>query len=124
MHLVRYYLAKRKHDPDDPPIYIPPIPPRYQWITLAVGTIIYGSIVNMPLPSPVPTFELILEAAVALSGLGAIFMYARDVWYVREILGGQQPLRALRRLSPTLPEDNDMPLGMENLPEGFDGFSE
>lgn len=124
VHMVRYYLAKRQHDPDDPPIYIPPIPARYQWITLAVGTVIYGSIVNMPLPSPVPTFELILEAGVALSGLGAIFMYARDVWYVREILGGQQPIRVLRRLGPVLPEDRDMPLGMDNLPEGFEGFSE
>lgn len=124
VHIVRYYLAKRKHDPDDPPIYIPPIPARYQWITLAVGTIIYGSIVNMPLPSPVPTFELILDAGVAFAGLGAIFMYGRDVWYVREVFGGQQPIRALRRLNPLLPEDTDMPLGMDDLPEGFKGFPE
>lgn len=118
---VRFYLAKRHHDPDDPPIYIPPIPARQRWLLLVVGTIIYSSLVNMPLPTPFPTFQLILEAGIALSGLGAIFLLGRDIWYLYE---GKPDAVSVRRRRPEtdLPEDTDMPLGTENLPEGFRGF--
>jgi hypothetical protein len=131
-HYVRYYLARRKHDPDDPPIYIPPFPVRYRWIVLALGTVIYSGVVNLPLPSPVPTFELIFEALVALSGLGAIFMLGRDAWNIYDIKSGAIPKRKRKALPPRhrrplelgLPDDAEVPLGLDNLPDGFEGFTD
>lgn len=119
---VRFYLAKRQHDPDDPPIYIPPVPFNYRWTLLMLGTIIYSLIVNVPLPAPIPTMALIFEAIVALSGLGAIFMLARDRWYLNEIRRGTTP--RIYHMDSDFLEESDMPLGMNNLPEGFGGFSE
>lgn len=129
-YYARYYLARRKHDPDDPPIYIAPLPVRYRWIVLALGTIFYSLVVNMPLPSPVPAFELILEALVALFGLGAIFMLGRDAWSIYDIKQSAIPKRKIlpsrRRplLDANLSDDADVPLGLENLPDGFDGFTD
>ncbi len=124
IHSVRYYLTKRHHDPDDPPIYIYPIYARHRWIVLALGAMIYGLLVNMPLPSPVPTLSLIFEAVVALSGLGAIFMLGRDTWdKFRDSKRTMMPLRGRPKVEDIeLPADSDTPLGMENLPEGFEGF--
>ncbi len=118
---VRFYFAKRNHDPDDPPIYIPPIPARQRWVVLGVGAVIYSLLVNLPFPSPFPTFQLLLEAGVALSGLGAIFLLGRDIWYMYDGKG-EVTTRRRRRPEADLPEDTDLPLGTENMPEGFDGF--
>lgn len=129
-YYLRYYLARRQHDPDDPPIYIPPVSVRYRWVILALGSVIYSSVVNMPLPSPVPTFEFIFEALVALAGLGAIFMLVRDAWTIYDIKQSAIPKRRSlpSRRRPLLDigagDDGDVPLGLDNLPDGFDGFTD
>ena len=119
--IVRYYIAMRSHDPDDPPVYIPQISANYRWVLLAIGTILYSLIVNVPLPSPIPTFTLLLEALAAFSGLGALFMLGRDLWYRYEL---RQGVLLRRRHSPfdNMLDDRDIPPGMDNLPDGFTGF--
>jgi cytoskeletal protein CcmA (bactofilin family) len=120
---VRYYLATRNYSPDDPPIIIPPLSRRGRWFALALGVLAISVIVNLPLPSPVPTIELLLQGVVAFAGLGAIFMYGRDVWYMREAAAGRGGWFALgARLGIPPLEDQETPLGMSNLPEGFKGF--
>lgn len=119
---TRFYFAKRQHDPDDPPIYIPPVPLRYRWTLLMLGAVIYSLIVNVPLPSPIPTLALVFEAIVALSGLGAIFMLGRDRWYLSEARRSTTP--RIYHMDTDFLEESDMPLGMNNLPEGFEGFND
>ncbi|NDJ84304.1 MAG: hypothetical protein GYB66_00320 [Chloroflexi bacterium] len=119
---VRHYLARRNHDPDDPPIYVPPIPTRFRWATLALGTVLYAMVINVPLPSPVPTVAVFLDASVALTGFGALFILARDAWYRYEMRRGTKPVRGRPDFDADLIEDTDAPLGMDNLPAGFKGF--
>lgn len=119
----RRYLAKRQSDPDGPPVFISPLERRFHWIALLLGVMLFSVTLNLPLPSPIPTFELMLEATVAFTGLGAVFMYARDFWF----LGGAPVIRRQlitpgARLSAPPPEEPEAPTGMDNLPEGFRGF--
>ncbi|PJF39437.1 MAG: hypothetical protein CUN55_14355 [Phototrophicales bacterium] len=118
---VRFYLARRNHDPDDPPIYLPPIASEKRWMLLILGTFIYGAIVNAPLPAPVPLLIYGIEFLAVCSGLGAVFMLIRDAWYQYEMRHGLAPRRSFN-LDPDIIEDRDTPLGMDNLPEGFTGF--
>lgn len=118
---VRYYLVMRNHDPDDPPIYLPPIASEQRWMLLVLGTVVYGMMVNIPLPSPIPLLIYIIEFLAVCSGLGAFFMLARDAWYRYELRHGLAPRRSFNLDSDIL-EDRDAPVGMDNLPEGFSGF--
>jgi hypothetical protein len=121
---LRYYIAMRNHDPDDPPIYIPPIPPEYRWTLLALGTVLYSLVVNLPLPPPVPTIELLIEALAAFAGLGALFMVGRDIWHRYELRQGRlQPRRRLQ-FENDMFDEGERTLGMQNLPEGFKGFDD
>lgn len=120
---VRYYFARRNHDPDDPPIYLPPIPSEQRWMLLVLGTVVYGAMVNIPLPSPVPLLIYMVEFLAICSGLGAMFMLARDAWYRYELRHGLAPRRSFS-LDTDIIEDRDAPVGMDNLPEGFSGFND
>ncbi len=118
---VRFYLAMRHHDPDDPPIYLSPISSAQRWMLLLLGTLVYGMIVNVPLPSPVPLLIYGIEFLTICSGLGALFMLVRDAWYRYELRHGLAPRRSFN-LDTDIIEDRDTPVGMDNLPEGFAGF--
>ena len=120
---VRYYLATRIAGPDDPPIFIPPLTTRRQrWIAMAIGVLTVSLIANVPITLPLP-IELFLQGAVAFAGLGAIFMYGRDVWHIAETKGRGGWIPTISRMTiPPLEDSSDRPLGMDNLPEGFRGF--
>lgn len=120
---VRYYLATREATPDDPPIFIPPLTTRRErWIALAVGVFTVSLIANVPISLPI-SLELFLQGAVAFAGLGAIFMYGRDVWHMAETSGRGGWIPTISRMNvPPLEDGGDSPIGMDNLPEGFRGF--
>jgi hypothetical protein len=120
---IRYWDEHRKdRDPDDPPIFVPATG-NYRWIALAIGVTTFSLIVNLPLPSPINLIlQFISQALVAFSGLGAIFMYGRDLWHMArgdwltpDLTGDRWEL---------MPMETDVPLGMDNLPESFHGFGE
>lgn len=124
IRIIQRNWARRNRHPDDPPLYFPPLPPHYRWVALALGVLVFALIVNLPLPQPVPVIALMLQAGASWVGLGAFFIYGRDFWYV----GGQRVKRRSwveRRLQKGTPppEEPDIPLGMDNLPEGFDWFT-
>lgn len=120
---VRFYFAMRNHDPDDPPVYLPPIASEQRWMLLVLGTVVYGIITNVPLPSPMPFFIYLIEFLAASSGMGALFMLARDAYYRYEAQHGLAPRRSFN-LDTDILEDRDAPVGMDNLPDGFTGFDD
>lgn len=96
------------------------------WFAVMIGVMIVSLVVNMPLGAFIGRIQFLLTGVVACTGLGALFMYLRDLWY----LTGRIPLtrRGALRFVPPPPEDSDfdlqLPLGMDNLPEGFRGFED
>lgn len=116
----RYYVERRR-DPDDPPVHLPIVTGKYRWAALAVGVAFFSIVVNLPLPAS-NMLKIILRGAFAFVGLGAIFMYGRDVWHMARgdwITAELGPERF-----EALPVDQDVPLGLDNLPSGFEGFHE
>jgi hypothetical protein len=94
-------------------------------ITLGLGAAIYAFVTNAPVPATGLTIELI----TALAGIGAIVIYARSLIYTSRILAPDvalaQPSGEARfdmRTPPPPPEDVELLPGMDNLPDGFDGF--
>ena len=62
-------------------------------------------------------------------GLGAMFMYVRDVWYQSDRRVLSPRTTTTMRTVPPPPSDEDdavqaVPLGMDNLPPGFTGFED
>lgn len=102
-----------------------------RWImTLALGAVIYGFVANMP----VPWLGLTLELVAILAGIGAVALYMRELALAPGLLSplpapvspaGPRRLPELG-LSPPVSaqEEYDIPLGLDNLPEGFTGFDE
>ena len=98
-----------------------------RWIAmLAVGTVAYALITNVP----VPPMSLIVELVTALSGVGALVMVARAFVYETTPITpyAPAPRPSVPLLSPpparSTEEDYFPPPGMDNLPEGFTGFDE
>ncbi len=100
------------------------------WLAVIVGVLLVSLVVNLPLGEDIGQIQFLLSIVAASAGVGAVFMYLRDVWYA-----GEQRLFTRRRPSPTRrqpipppPDDRDdrldIPLGMENLPPGFRGFDD
>jgi cytoskeletal protein CcmA (bactofilin family) len=124
VNLVRLghrWYAERNRGPDEPVVYLPIVTGRYRWLALAVGVAFFSLLVNAPLPAS-NFIQIILWGAFAFVGLGAVFMYGRDIWHLTRS-GWIATEIATDRLD-AMPLDSDVPLGLENLPEGFDGFAE
>lgn len=100
------------------------------WLTkLALGTVVYALLTNIP----VPWVGLTLELITALAGVGAVIMYAREVWdrsrlpSARSLPSIVQQVRLMPAPAdhqPLLVPDDHRPVGLENLPEGFRGFED
>ncbi len=101
------------------------------WLAVFLGVLLVSLVVNMPLGAVVAQVQFLLSIVAASAGVGAFFMYLRDVWYEgeRRIFSRRQagPTRQ-RRAIPPPPDDSDdaldVPLGMDNLPSGFRGFED
>jgi hypothetical protein len=94
-----------------------------RWIvTLALGTLLYTLIVNVP----VPAVGVILEMISALAGVGAVVMHIRGMIYTSGFIAPRAAETDVVSLPvPLLPiEDVEAGPGMEDLPEGFSGFDE
>ncbi len=99
-----------------------------QWVfTLAIGTVVYALISNIPLPA----VGLIFELVTALAGGGAVIMTLRDA-ITESGLFAQRPAAVLApagelvTITPVRRERQPeaLPPGMANLPPGFTGFDE
>lgn len=96
-----------------------------RWILcLVLGGIIYVLLTNIPLPA----VGIIIELVVALAGIGAVVIYARTLLYASQLAadGGMlpPPSTSVEEAPPPVLEEQEVPLGMENLPEGFQGFDD
>ena len=121
--ILRYWHKYRQaQNPDDPPLYIPVTVGRYRWIALALGVVTFSLIANLPLPSSLNTLKLLFQAPIAFIGLGAIFMYARDLWHMTRGDWFIPDMTASRW--EAVPSDSDLPLGLDNLPDSFSGFDD
>jgi hypothetical protein len=104
-----------------------------RWIImLAIGTAIYGLIVNVP----IPVWGLVLQMVASFVGIGAVTIYLRELLLtsaavvatsVEATTTVPQPDSegSVAVAMPTMPSPvREKPLGMENLPEGFSWFEE
>jgi hypothetical protein len=91
-------------------------------VTLALGTLLYTLVVNVP----VPAVGVILEMISALAGVGAVVMHMRGMIYTSGFIAPRAAETDIVSLPmPTLPTgDAEAGPGMEDLPEGFSGFDE
>jgi hypothetical protein len=86
-------------------------------------------VVHMPLGSFVANVQFFLTGIASSAGLGALFMYFRDLWHQsdRRVLSPRSAA-TLRNVPPPPPDDDggapELPLGMNNLPPGFKGFDD
>lgn len=100
---------------------------RQRIIILLIGGVVYTLITNVP----IPWLGLSIELTTALSGVGAIVLYVREVFYssraVRPhpVLASPASIPSIPMTAPPPPpEDFEMSPGMDNLPEGFTGFDD
>ncbi|MCI0714000.1 MAG: polymer-forming cytoskeletal protein [Chloroflexi bacterium] len=124
VNLVRVghrWYAERNRDPDEPVVYLPIVTGKYRWLALAVGVAFFSLLVNAPLPAS-NFIQIILWGAFAFVGLGAVFMYGRDIWHLTR--SGWLTADLTTDRLDAMPLDTDVPLGLENLPDGFNGFAE
>jgi hypothetical protein len=100
-----------------------------RWLSmLALGGVIYALLTNIP----VPWMGLTLELIAILAGIGAVAVYLRQITMPSSLFGPSVPVvqpAAAPRPTPTPvvlapPEDEEVLLGMDNLPEGFTGFDD
>jgi len=92
-------------------------------VTLLIGAAVYALAANVPLPG----LGLTIELVTALAGIGAVFMYLREVVYMSRMVVPEQAMPALptRMVMTSSPADHyEWAPGMENLPEGFTGFDD
>jgi len=96
------------------------------WLSVIVGVILVALVVNLPLGSFVDILQLFLTGIIASAGFGALFMYLRDVWYLerKRVLVGGEDLYHVPSPPDDLDMDVDVPVGMDNLPQGFKGFDD
>jgi hypothetical protein len=106
----------------------PPVVLSELWFAILIGVTLLSLVVHLPLGAFVANIQFFLTGIVASAGLGAMFMYYRDLWYQsdRRILS---PRSSTWRVVPPPPPDDDdaqqeVPLGMSNLPPGFGGFDD
>ncbi len=94
-----------------------------RWLlTLSLGTLVYTLAIHVP----VPALALVLELITALAGVGAVIMHTRRLLIDSGLFTPAtlaEPLPALPAPLPPPPPE-EIPLGMEDLPEGFRGFDE
>jgi hypothetical protein len=94
-----------------------------RWIvTLALGTLLYTLIVNVP----VPAVGVILELISAMAGVGAVVMHIRGTIYTSGFIATRAAEADTASLPMPVPlvEEIETEPGMENLPDGFSGFDE
>jgi|GEM_PF-1166352 len=97
------------------------------WFTIIIGVTLISLIINIPLGALFGIGQIILTGLVACAGLGALFMYLRDLY---ELGGDRQTLTrgdSMITVPPPPPDDAaplNPPIGMENLPQGFTGFDD
>ena len=119
--VLRYWHGYRHaRNPDDPPLYIPVTVGRYRWVALALGVVTFSLIANLPIPSSLNTLKLLFQGPIAFIGLGAIFMYIRDLWHMAR--GDWFIPEMTSSRWEAVPSDQDLPLGLDNLPDSFRGF--
>ena len=94
-----------------------------RWLlTLSLGAVAYALAIHVP----VPALALVLELVTALAGVGAVIMHTRRLLINSGLFTPAalaEPLPALPAPPPPPPPE-EVPLGMEDLPEGFRGFDE
>jgi hypothetical protein len=104
-----------------------------RWIImLAIGTAIYGLIVNVP----IPVWGLVLQMVASFVGIGAVTIYLRELLLTSAAVVAtsveatttvpqSDSEGSVAASVPTMPSPvREKPLGMENLPEGFSWFEE
>lgn len=97
-----------------------------RWLVmLALGSVTYALITNMPLPA----FGIIIELVTALAGVGAVIMYLRRLLLDSNLFAPRiEHIEPVPVTTITVPEidraASDVPPGLDNLPEGFTGFDE
>ncbi|NJL94221.1 MAG: polymer-forming cytoskeletal protein [Anaerolineae bacterium] len=57
------------------------------WFTVIIGVTLVSLLVNLPLGALVGRAQFLLTGFVALTGVGAIFMYLRDLYYISDRRG-------------------------------------
>ena len=125
--LVLRYVQRvwRRYDPQ-PPVMLSEL-----WFAILIGVGLQAMVVHLPLGSFVANVQFFLTGIAASAGLGALFMYFRDLWYQsdRRVLSPRGTTSTTWRAVPPPPPDDDdgapeVPLGMTDLPPGFEGFED
>jgi hypothetical protein len=96
------------------------------WLAIVVGITFGSLVVNMPLGPFIGRLQFLLNGVMACAGLGALFMYLRDLYYQSSglFVTPEGDWRSIPPPPEDANDDMDTPLGMNNLPPGFRGFDD
>jgi hypothetical protein len=96
------------------------------WFSLLIGVMMLSLFVNLPLGAFVGTFQVTVSVIAGSTGYGAFFIYLGDLRSSNRRLSA---VASPAKITPPPPPedvdtDEDVPLGMNNLPPGFTGFND